>query len=130
MQQTLVSSFFTILDLNMIPQSASHNSLFFFFLDFFGFCFCDDNTDNNSFSLCQQLIQSTGHWIAIVQFFKVRNIRCLTIALDAHWCSSILSTRGSIGAPGTSPSGCLSLFIVFFKACLLLQNQTRTTSRS
>lgn len=39
MQQTLVSSFFTILDLNMIPQSASHNSVFFFFLTFLVFAF-------------------------------------------------------------------------------------------
>lgn len=43
--------------------------------------------------------------------------------------SSRESVRGSIVAAGPR-SGCFKRFIVFFKACLLLQNQTRTTSLS
>lgn len=43
--------------------------------------------------------------------------------------SSRESTRGSMVAAGPR-SGCFNRFIVFFKACLLLQNQTRTTSLS
>lgn len=43
--------------------------------------------------------------------------------------SSRESVRGSIVAAGPR-SGCFKRFIVFFKACRLLQNQTRTTSLS
>lgn len=125
----------------VFTQFSDINLFFFMFFGFAEVIYIAVVTTLTTHSFCLQTQDCPSRWLGNGLFFpsvhrpsvvspRWRPLRRAAAFQHVYFGSSSReSVSGSIGAAGPR-SGCFKRFIVFFNACLLLQNQTRTTSLS